>query len=384
MDARVDIMEASAAFVMKRKVKGTPGQLQKQATQALSRRSALGQSADYPDAQAGPKPASILTENENVTHEDFNINTNAPAAQQDAQMLRAQVSAGTRFPQTYYGDAANATLATATSLELPVLKTVENRQEIIEALVRFFLDRVIERAVEKGRLSSDLTPEERAKLEAEKDPNAATTANAQGPNGQPAMGPELMGQSPPLQLTAAHEDAVEDEEDTARDLGYEFSMPSPLKRMMGDLITAVMNIARTFDPNNTNMELSRTLLQVALADGLELEDAAGIVEKIFPEGYVDPAVQAMAAAPPGAPETDPQFGEFAPTAPGFMGADGKNHSNGNAYGAPMKASPPEAMGITEGAAPSLPPGVQQRLLKRRGTREGLDDVVLRVVGEGVT
>lgn len=359
MDARVDIMEASAAFVMKRKVKGTPNQVQKMATQMMSRRSALGASIDYPEAQGAPKPASVLTENENVTHEDFNINTNAPAAAQDAQMLRAQISAATRFPQSYYGDAANSSLATATSLELPVLKAVENRQEVIESAVRFFVDRVIERAVEAGRISSDLSPEERAKLESEK---AKDTVATESPGGAAPPGTAPGGG---LSLVAAHEDAVVDEKEVARDLGYEFSMPSPLKRLMGDLVTAVMNIARTFDPNNTNMELSRTLLQVALAEGLELEDAAGAVEKIFPPDYVDPALLAQQQAPP---PGDPQFGEFAPA--GNVGPDGQQHPDpANPYGAPMTATPPEQVQQAALRESSLSDDLRQGIRTRRGALE---------------
>ena len=110
--------------------------------------------------EVGPKAASILTENESVSHEDFNISTNAPQAAQDAQMLRAQISAATRWPQSYYGDASQSNLATATSLELPVVKAVQARQTMFEAVVRFFIDRVIERAVDAARLSPELTDEE--------------------------------------------------------------------------------------------------------------------------------------------------------------------------------------------------------------------------------
>lgn len=368
MDARVDIMEAKAAFVMKRKVKGTPSQLQKMATQAISRRSALGASLDYPEAQGGPKPASILNENENVTHEDMKMDTGAAGAQQDAQMLRAQISAGTRFPQSYYGDAANSNLATATSLELPVLKAVENRQEVVEAVVRFMCDKAIERAVDVGRLSEELTDEEKAALERDKQPDAGDTiADAQ--SGGVAAGP--IAGPPPMRLQGAHEDAVADEEATQRDLSYEFQMPSPLKRMMTDLVTSVQNIAQTFDPNNTNVELSRILLTVALGDGLELEDPAGAVEKIFPEGYVDPAL----AAAQQQQQQDPRFGEFGPQQQtGAIGADGQRHQEGNAYGAPSQASSPDDMPITEA---KLPPDVREALERHRAAQVGLDEILAR-------
>lgn len=341
MDARLDIIQAKAAFVMKRKIKGTPNQLQKMAQQAVSRRSALGSAlgVDDPEIRTGPRPASILNENEGVSHEDMNFDTGAGNALQDGQMLRAQVSAATRFPQTYYGDASNSTLATATSLELPVLKAVESRQEMIESLVRFFIDRVIERAVDTGRISSDLSPEERAALEKEQDPNEQGGADMMAQQG---------GQ--PVELTQALEDQAAEEENTARDLSYEFQMPSPLKRLMNDLVGAVMNTARTFDPNNTNMELSRVLLGIVLGDALEMEDPQKWVEKIFPDGYVDPAVAAAQAAAGGPAGPPSPFGEFAP-----VGPDGQAHPNpANPYGAPMNSTPPEqaslqAARISEGA-----------------------------------
>jgi hypothetical protein len=374
MDARVDIMEATAAFVMKRKVKGTPTQLSKMATQALSRRSSLGSVRD-PDAErmGGPGPAAILNENESVEHEWLKPDSGAAGAAQDAQMLRANVSAGTRFPQSYYGDASDSNLATATSLELPVLKAVESRQEKFESGVRFFCDRVIERAVDAGTISDKLTPDELAQRDAAQQPDDAT---------QPAdpAAPLPMGQAPPTQLVAAHEDAVVDEEDTERDLGYEFSMPSPLKRMMTDLVSAIGQIATTFDPNNTNIELSRTLLGIALGEGLELEDPQGAVEKIFPEGYEDPAVaqaQAQAAAALG---QGGQTGEFGADQPTSTGADGQQHGAGNPYGAPMRSQPPagitesrtlgrgaraQVVWLQEARAADLPAGTRERLAARR-------------------
>lgn len=334
MDARVDIMEATAAFVMKRKVKGTPGQLRKMATQALSRSGSFGSSrASDMGVSMPPAPASVLVENEEVTHEDFKLSSGGAEAAQDAQMLRSQISAATRFPQSYYGDASNSNLATATSLELPVLKAVEARQEMFEQLTRFFLDRVIERAVDTGRISKELTPDEIAKARKAQQPKEDAAAASAEP-------PMAMGGSP-LSLAAGYEDQTQDETQTERDLGYGFSMPSPLKRMMTDLITAVQTIAQTFDPNGTNVELSRTLLTIALGEGLEVEDPAKEVEKIFPPGYEDPMLkmqmQAAQNPPPGA------TGGFGPGGgpPTATGADGQQHGAANPYGGPMRSQPPE-------------------------------------------
>lgn len=315
MKARVDMAQAAAAFIMRRKVKGTPNQVVKMAAKAISRRSELAGNMpggfEEGEQQVPPRPGAVLTENEGVTHESMNLNSNSAGAAQDAQMLRSVISASTRFPQHYLGDAGSANLATATAMELPVLKAVEARQEVFESVFRWFIDRVIERAVDSGRLDPYLDGEED---EGEVGKEGETEANQE--------------------LQNAYEEKGEGEVRTDRDLAYEFSMPNPLRRMMSDLVGAISSIAQTFDPNNTNTELSRILLGVVLGEGLEIEDPGDVVKKVFPEGYVDPAV---AAAEQQAEQPNP-YGGAGAKPPG----DGKqNDNNGNPYSAPMKSQSPE-------------------------------------------
>lgn len=327
MESRVDMMKAAAAIVMKRKVKGSPSQVVRQATKALSRSGDLAVDA----TELPERGAKVVTENEEVTHEAFKLDSGAANAAQDASQLRAQVSAATRWPQTYYGDMQNGSLSTSQSLELPVLKGVESGQQRIEDLVNWGCDLAIERAIDVGRLSRELTDAERKKRDEDAAPDAATADVA-------GQGPPTMNAATGLGLTAAHEDKSSDEEELERDLSYEFSLPNPLRRALGDIILAIQNIARTFDPNNTNPELSRVLLLVALTE-LEVGDPAEIVERVFPPGYVDPAVAAQQAAQ--AAPADP-FGEFGPDA-GAVGQDGQRHGPGNAYGVPQQATAPEQM-----------------------------------------
>ena len=353
MAARVDMTQAAAAFIMRRTVTGTPQQVANIAAKAISRRSTLAsQSIDDGNAAmvgSGPRPGSILNENQNVKTEPFALSTQAPQAAQDAQMIRSQISSAT-WPQHYLGDQSNANLATAQALELPVIKKVEAFQELFEGLFRTFIDRVIQKAVDAGTLPTDLTPEERARLKAKKSKNTVPGSPGPDPPAAPAQTEFPAAMTDPnangngagsTALSASYEGQTEDEEDTERDLGYEFSMPNPLKRAMADLINSIANIARTFDPNNTNLELSRTLLGVALGQGLEMADPAAAVERILPEGYVDPMLAAQMGAggegPPGMPPGGPPplvppapnvniFGPGGP--PPGQGPDGE----GNAYG----------------------------------------------------
>jgi hypothetical protein len=358
MEARLDMARAAAAFVMKRKVKGTRNQVEKQATQALSRRSQLGRSLAADEVQPGPGSASILNENEGVEHETFSLDTKAQNANTDGQMIRSQVSAGTHFPQHYLGDIGSANLATATSMELPVLKAVESRQEIIEGVFRWFTDYVIDEAVKKGRLDPLLDDEEYA--EQKKDQEQEGTEEAPPlPSGQPGE-PAMNGDGGTPASTTAEEASTEldtspvvvdgeqvgeegegENEDRKRDLSYDFSLPSPLRRMLQELVSSVSEIARTFDPNGTNIELSRTLLSVVLGEGLEMADPGEVVEKVFPPGYQDPAMKALQAAggAPGAPGGPPPGGgnPFG----GNSAGNGAPDPEQNPYGAPQESTLPE-------------------------------------------
>lgn len=285
MEARVDMAKAASAFVMKRTAKGTQNQVAKIAAKALSRASDLASATGVPGdggammPQIGPRTGSILTENESLKIEPFKMSSGAAEAAEDARMIRAQIAAGTHFPQHYLGDSETANLSVATAIEISVMKTIESRQELFEQLIRWAVDRAIARAVDVGRLDANMT----------------TTTPL-----------DKQVETPGLSLTRvgeAHEDQNDDEAETQRDLSYDFSMPSPLRRMMVDLVGAVAQTAQVFDPNNTNTELSRVLLTLILGEAFEMQDPADIVESIFPEGYVDPAVAAAQAAaqqpPPG-------------------------------------------------------------------------------------
>lgn len=309
--ARVDVMQAAAAFVMKRKVKGSPSQVQKLAAQAISRESPLASGEQVP-----PQSGAILTENQSVEHVPFNVNTGAGNATQDIQMLRSQLSVASGFPQHYLGDSSSTSLGTATALEGPVLKNIEAYQEIFEQVFRWFTDLAISRAVETGRLSKTVAGEPGT-------PAPGDTGEF-GPNGDPnileaELGPDYS--------------RAEGEAETERDLSYDFSMPNPLRRSMGDLVNSVATIAKTFDPNATNMELSRSLLGIALGEGLEVQEPGRMVDVIFPEGYVDPAIAAMQQRQ-GPPEGDPTATGGDPTA---VNAD-------NPYGGPQQGQSPDGKG----------------------------------------
>lgn len=406
MAARVDMMKAAAAFVMKRKIKGTPNQLTKMATRAISRTSPLAGIQDpiYPSAG---RAAGIMNENDLVSHEAMKLDTGASQAAADAAMVHGQIAAGVGLPKHYLGG-GDANLALATAMEIFVIKLVESRQEVFEGLYRALFDMVIQKAIDDGRIDETADPADVEPLpeqvdyaayqeaaadvlvsaglvEADQRDEVIDLLAARVVEGNPTAAQKCKFCKSPAtgsfvwangnayvpwcaghkerarsiivdknndeidrehQIVEGIENEAAQERDTKRDLTYEFSMPSPLRRMMSDMVTSIQGIAQTFDPNNTNTELSRVLLAIALGEALEVDDPASLVEKILPEGYVDPLI-AMAQQQQG--QGGNMFGPGAkgpvPGVPasGDVGADGKG------YGAPMKATPPEKVpGTQEG------------------------------------
>lgn len=391
MRARVDMAKAAASIIMRRKLKGGAAAMTQLASQALLQAGTTPQSPIDPMTLGqAPKPGAVIEENDYVEHEAFNLNSGSSSAMQDAQMIRSQYSVGTGWPQSYLGDPSATDLSTATTLELRVLKMVEARQQVLEDLITTLINHKIRRAIETNRLSKfrPMTAEEKkrermrieSEQEAERPPGAPAPIAQANSNGTRAL--HLIGG------TEAEEDEEPPAGHVARDFTFQVSMPSPLRRAMGDLLTGVSLIAKTFDPNCSNIELSRTLLGIALGEGLEIEDPGAAVERIFPEGYVDPMVAAAQAQqqpemPPGSFGTEDQPG-FGSPAFGAIGADGQFHPANNPYGTPQAArDPAESMQQAEVAdqiadrrlvllhnregepmAPQVQEAVVQRALKR--------------------
>jgi hypothetical protein len=379
MSARVDMAIASAALIMKQQVKGTPTQLAQMARQSLNvlaaqdATTAVGPGgvptpaagSPWPGIGLPPPPAgSVVTENESVTHSAFRLDSGSGDAQQNAMSLRAQISAATRWPQSYYGDPSSSNLATATSLELPVLKMVERRQEVFEKVIRWFIDQAIKKAVDDGVLDTEMTPEEQQQI------TEARVRRLRRRAAQLRLEGDDLGARAALDLAEAYSGQTADEAQTHRDLSYQFSMPSPLKRMMADLVGAIANIARTFDPNNTNTELSRVLLAIALGEALEQPNPDDLVDVILPPGYTDPAVAAAmnAQAPPLIPDSAQpgQIGDGQQQPESGYGND--NPGSGSQYGGPWNSQAPEEVmqALTEsGMAMAMHQGRPAVLTRRR-------------------
>ena len=113
--SRVAIMLALAKFAWKAKVKG--GQAAVDTMKAKLHEEEV-------------KAGSTEVENEGVDLQPIKTESGAAAAYQDGRQLKLQISAGTGWPEQYFGDISIGNLATAKTVELPVQKMCESYQAI--------------------------------------------------------------------------------------------------------------------------------------------------------------------------------------------------------------------------------------------------------------
>lgn len=72
----------------------------------------------------------------------------------DSREIRLMAGAGMGIMEHYFGDAGNANLATATAMELPMLKKFAARQRLWESVYSSILTYVVQQGVVAGRVSS--------------------------------------------------------------------------------------------------------------------------------------------------------------------------------------------------------------------------------------
>jgi len=113
--SRIAIMLALSTFAWKRKVKG--GQAAVDAIKAKTHGK---------DIPAG----SDLIENLGVDSTPIKTETGASAAYQDGRMIKLQIAAAVGIPEQYFGDISIGNLATAKTVELPMMKMFQSYQAI--------------------------------------------------------------------------------------------------------------------------------------------------------------------------------------------------------------------------------------------------------------
>ena len=113
--SRIAVMLALAKFAWRSKVKG--GQVAVDAIKAKTH-----------DKEVAP--GSELVENLGVDTTPIKTETGAAAAYQDGRMIKLMVFSAVGFPEQYFADISTGNLATAKTVELPVMKMIQSYQAI--------------------------------------------------------------------------------------------------------------------------------------------------------------------------------------------------------------------------------------------------------------
>lgn len=283
-EAHVTMAQAASSFIARRSMMGTSKQIAKAAASVLTSVGELGTSAlqraerydDRPEPSTQPfvnpmnspapvAPGSWFNENQASKLEPLSLNSGAGQMAQTAQIVRAPIAATSGFGQHYLGDASNASLASASTLELPATMHIGAWQENFESLYRWFTDRAIEAAVKEGLLGG-----------------------MDGFDGKPMS---------EMRLHEADDRAAMASR-TKTDLSYEFTMPFPGRRQLTDIVSMVAEISQSQDPMGMNIPLRRRLMRIFF-ENIGVDDVARAVEECIPDDGLPGAGQPGFSGAPG-------------------------------------------------------------------------------------
>lgn len=150
MEDRATLNRAAAMVAWKKKRKGGASDV---AQEVARIRSTLTQTMSSYEGNPPPASGSTVVENEGSSLEWAKTDTGGQAATADERILRMMAGSGMGgIPNHYFGDEANANLATATAMELPLLKTYEDWQQLLRDTLSDIIDFMLAIAHEAGRV----------------------------------------------------------------------------------------------------------------------------------------------------------------------------------------------------------------------------------------
>ena len=115
-----------------------------------------------------PAPGSEFIENDAITREWMQArDTGAQFREKDQRLMRLYTYATLGFGEHYFGDASTGNLATATSMELPVIKMIESEQKLWESIYLDLINFQIDIAVIGGVLSGEVVDRDELETEPE-------------------------------------------------------------------------------------------------------------------------------------------------------------------------------------------------------------------------
>jgi len=148
----VTIVKAYSTLAWKAKIKGDdPRDVERIRSRLKAMMPSFQQGPDQSWAPSGT--GGVQIENDDVTMSPIKT-AGMATSPSDAREIRLMAGAGMGIMEHYFGDAGNANLATATAMELPMLKKFAARQRLWESVYTNILNYVVQKGIEAGRIEN--------------------------------------------------------------------------------------------------------------------------------------------------------------------------------------------------------------------------------------
>lgn len=158
MEGRAAINQAAQAISYLRKIKGGPSTVASFSGQfgGLPVGQSAGSDSDELRKLTQPVSGAIYDSNEGVDLEWMKTDTGAANAKEDARLLLMSAGAGTSTFVHYFGEGGDSNLATAQSMELPMVKNYEDWQQWVEDFLGTFFRYVLRIATDEENAKEEM------------------------------------------------------------------------------------------------------------------------------------------------------------------------------------------------------------------------------------
>lgn len=325
MEDRATLSRAAAQIAWRKKRKGPASDI---AAQVSRLQSSLVDNLSRWETNPPSASGSTIVENDGSTMEWVKTDTGAGNALMDERIIRMMVGSGVGVMNHYFGDEAAANLATATAMELPMLKMYEGWQKLLTDVIKDILFFVLTVAHEAGRIGPQDT-DSKYKADQSKPPSILQALGM-----APTVESNLIEAASMSVVTVQQPEAVDDVEDDttgAIDWYVDVDFPPIVQREIGAYIAALKN---TFSMMPVfNIESQKLVISMALT-AFGVNDIDEVMSKLFSGDFsqatfaVTPIQQTGATTP----------GTLNPLGAAPMGPLGQNGTPGAQAGIPKQPS----------------------------------------------
>lgn len=312
VEDRVSLNRAAASIAWRKKRKGSPSDIQQEAARLAS---SVSVSIARMETNPPKATASTIVENEGSTLDWVKTDTGGAAAGNDERIVRMMAGSGMgHIPNHYFGDEAQANLATATSMELPLLKHYEDRQQFVRDVLADLIEFYLAVCEEAGRIGprddssryADRVTTPQGVMASPDQAGAGQIGEAfGGPGGQPIpyAPPPLPGVRLIPRPKDPNEGKVEEDPDPNEPVDWyvDIDFPPIVQKDIKIFMDALKVLSEMLPTEN--IEAKKFVVEQALS-ALSINEIDKAMEVLFPADLM--AVMVPAAPPPEAalPELD--------------------------------------------------------------------------------